>query len=111
LAWLGPFGFLHYVPSQLPIISFNKTSCAWVGERRATKEPAPTSTPWRMNGKWSGSSFLLGSSSLANQPWWLASIGIKQIPRLEVIIPDSYQFYTRHFVYTCHIPIQNQYWA
>jgi hypothetical protein len=24
------------------------------------------STPWRMNGKWSGNSFLLGSSSLAN---------------------------------------------
>jgi hypothetical protein len=29
-------------------------------------EPAPTSTPWRMDGKWSGNSFLLGSSYLAN---------------------------------------------
>jgi hypothetical protein len=28
-------------------------------------EPAPTSAPWRMNGKWSGNSFLLGFSSLA----------------------------------------------
>jgi hypothetical protein len=30
-------------------------------------EPAPTTTaPWRMDGKWSGNNFLLGSSSLAN---------------------------------------------
>jgi hypothetical protein len=29
-------------------------------------EPAPTNAPWRMDGKWSGNSFLLGSSSLAN---------------------------------------------
>jgi hypothetical protein len=29
-------------------------------------EPAPTSTPWKMDDKWSGDSFLLGSSSLAN---------------------------------------------
>jgi hypothetical protein len=29
-------------------------------------EPAPTSEPWRMDDKWSGDSFLLGSSSLAN---------------------------------------------
>jgi hypothetical protein len=29
-------------------------------------EPAPTSAPWRMNGKWSGDSFLLAFSSLAN---------------------------------------------
>jgi hypothetical protein len=28
-------------------------------------EPAPTSTPPRMNGKWSGNSFLLGSSCMA----------------------------------------------
>ncbi len=28
--------------------------------------PASTSTPWRMDGNWSGDSFLLGSSSLAN---------------------------------------------
>jgi hypothetical protein len=27
-------------------------------------EPEPTSAPWRMNGKWSGNSFLLSSSSL-----------------------------------------------
>jgi hypothetical protein len=32
----------------------------------ATSEPAPTSALWRMDGKWSGNSFLLGSSSLAN---------------------------------------------
>jgi hypothetical protein len=29
-------------------------------------EPAATSAPWRMNGKWSGDSFLLSSKSLAN---------------------------------------------
>jgi hypothetical protein len=29
-------------------------------------EPAPTSAPLRMNGKWSGNSFLLAFSSLAN---------------------------------------------
>jgi hypothetical protein len=29
-------------------------------------EPAPTSAPWRMDDKWSGNSFLLDSSSLAN---------------------------------------------
>jgi hypothetical protein len=29
-------------------------------------EPAPTSTPSRMDGKWSGNSFLLGSSCLGN---------------------------------------------
>jgi hypothetical protein len=29
-------------------------------------EPALTNAPWRMDGKWSGNSFLLGSSSLAN---------------------------------------------
>ncbi len=30
------------------------------------KEPEPMSAQWRMNGKWSGNSFLLGFSSLAN---------------------------------------------
>ncbi len=29
-------------------------------------EPAPTNAPWRMDDKWSGNSFLLCSSSLAN---------------------------------------------
>jgi hypothetical protein len=29
-------------------------------------EPAPTSAPSRMDDMWSGNSFLLGSSSLAN---------------------------------------------
>ncbi len=29
-------------------------------------EPAPTGAPGRMDGKWSGNSFLLDSSSLAN---------------------------------------------
>jgi hypothetical protein len=29
-------------------------------------EPAPTGAPGRMDGKWSGNSFLLGASSLAN---------------------------------------------
>jgi hypothetical protein len=29
-------------------------------------EPAPTSAPWRMDGKWSGNSFLLDSNPLAN---------------------------------------------
>jgi hypothetical protein len=30
---------------------------------------APTSAPWRMNDKWSGNNFLLGSRSLANHGW------------------------------------------
>jgi hypothetical protein len=34
-------------------------------------EPAPTSAPWRMNDKWLGNSFLLGSGSFS-EPWWLA---------------------------------------
>ncbi len=29
-------------------------------------EPEPTSTPWKMDGKWSGNSFLLGPSSITN---------------------------------------------
>jgi hypothetical protein len=32
-------------------------------------EPHPPVHQWRMNGKWSGNSFLLGSSSLANHGW------------------------------------------
>jgi hypothetical protein len=35
-------------------------------------EPAPTSAPWRMDGKWSGNSFLLGFSSLANHGGYLS---------------------------------------
>jgi hypothetical protein len=35
-------------------------------------EPAPSSAPWRMDGKWSGNSFLLGSSSLANYGGYLS---------------------------------------
>jgi len=39
----------------------------WVQVFDGHSEPAPpTSAPWRMNGKWSEHSFLLGSSSLAN---------------------------------------------
>jgi hypothetical protein len=34
-------------------------------DRQGHSEPAPNA-PWRMNGKWSGNSFLLGSRSLAN---------------------------------------------
>jgi len=37
-------------------------------------EPVPTSAPWRMDGKWSGNSFLLGSSSLANHGGYLSYI-------------------------------------
>jgi hypothetical protein len=29
-------------------------------------EPAAAGAPWKMNGKWSGNSFLLASSPLAN---------------------------------------------
>jgi hypothetical protein len=29
-------------------------------------ERAPSSAPWRMDDKWSGNSFLLGSSSVGN---------------------------------------------
>jgi hypothetical protein len=35
----------------------------------AAIEAAPTSTPQRMDDKWSGNSLLLGSSSLANHGW------------------------------------------
>jgi hypothetical protein len=35
-------------------------------------EPAPTSAPWRMDDKWSGDSFLLDSSSLANHGGYLS---------------------------------------
>jgi hypothetical protein len=35
-------------------------------------EPAPTSAPSRMDDMWSGNSFLLGSSSLANHDGWLS---------------------------------------
>jgi hypothetical protein len=35
-------------------------------------EPAPTRAPWRMNDKWSGSSFLFGSSSLVNHGGYLS---------------------------------------
>jgi len=31
-------------------------------DRQGHTEPAPTSAPWRMYGKWSGNSLLLGSS-------------------------------------------------
>jgi hypothetical protein len=43
---------------------------AWKGWGHS--EPAPTSAPWRMDGKWSGNSFLLGSSSLANHGGYLS---------------------------------------
>jgi hypothetical protein len=39
----------------------------WWAHHEHSDEPAPTSTPWRMDdGKWWGNSFLLGFSSLAN---------------------------------------------
>jgi hypothetical protein len=47
-----------------PAPSHTVTLQAWKGWGHS--EPAPTSAPWRMDGKWSGNSFLLGSSSLAN---------------------------------------------
>jgi hypothetical protein len=34
-------------------------------------EPGPTGARWRMNGKWSGNSFQLGSSCLANRGGYL----------------------------------------
>jgi hypothetical protein len=40
-------------------------------KRGAMVNQHPTSTPWRMNDKWSGSSFLLGFSSLANHDGYL----------------------------------------
>jgi hypothetical protein len=67
--WLGlacPFWLFSYCPIPTPIISLVKTSCAWAGEKGPHNEPAPTSTPWRMNGEWWGNNFLLGPSSLAN---------------------------------------------
>jgi hypothetical protein len=42
-------------------------SCSAKKKEKATvSELTPTSAPWRMDGKWSGDRFLLGSSSLAS---------------------------------------------
>ncbi len=49
-------------------IDLNYSSFGILGQ----SEPAPTSTPWRMNDKWSGNNFLLGSSSLANHGGYLS---------------------------------------
>ncbi len=53
---------LRYQGSTWVTYPVNPSSSLFLGH----SELAPTSAPWRMNGKWWGNSFLLGSSSLAN---------------------------------------------
>jgi hypothetical protein len=50
------------------ILLLCQVDTSWFVKSRTSghSESAPTSAPWRMNGKWSGNNFLLGSSSLAN---------------------------------------------
>ncbi len=67
---------IHLKMSHYFFKDSNQQSCSSGIELNGLKmwfthsEPAPTSAPWRMNGKWSGNSSLLGSSS----PWWLAQL-------------------------------------
>jgi len=53
LAWLAPFGF-SYCPIPTPIISLEKTSCAWAGEKERghtmNQHPLAHHEGW-MNGK------------------------------------------------------------
>ncbi len=47
----------------------------WLSMRKSGhSEPAPPSAPWKMNGKWSGNNFLMGSSSRANRGGYLNCI-------------------------------------
>ncbi len=50
-----------------PLAKFGShSSCGWFPVLSSHSEPAPSSGPWRMNGKWSENNFLLGFSFLAN---------------------------------------------
>jgi hypothetical protein len=63
----GPLGFkfcyLNYQQRKYPLPTNNLYIKIGV---YGHSEQAPTTAPWRMNGKRSGNSFLLGSSPLAN---------------------------------------------
>jgi len=56
---------------QLLFLVLGHTSLL-VAVTKGHSEPAPTSAPWRMNGKWSGNSFLLSSSSLSKHGGWFS---------------------------------------
>jgi hypothetical protein len=61
--------YLELVQFQFQF-QFNEPAClatCWNLANWATVNPAPTSTRWRMDGKWSWNGFLLSSSSVANQ--------------------------------------------
>jgi hypothetical protein len=47
--------------------------CSKLAKWNCRIEAAPTSTPQRMDDKWSGNNLLLGSSSLANHGGYLSS--------------------------------------
>jgi hypothetical protein len=65
-----------YYFHNLTNLYYNLTLTRWEVQHLWVKvghsEREPTSAPWRMNSKWSGISFLLGSSSLANHGGYLS---------------------------------------
>jgi hypothetical protein len=69
-------GWVIWLEAMVSVCQSEHTKRSWYLHERILKinlifcdcnEPTPTSVPWRMNGKWSGNGFLLGSSSLANR--------------------------------------------
>jgi hypothetical protein len=60
-------------------------------------EPAPTCALWRMNDKWSGNSFLLGFSSLANHGGYLSCFPFFSFFFLPTYLP-TYQELTSRFL-------------
>jgi len=60
------------IASGVKLLSMTQSGGRWHSMiKSGHSEPAPTSAPWKMNGKWSGNNFLLGSSSLANYRGYL----------------------------------------
>jgi len=52
------------IPNQPPVAA--TFQCITFIKQAGHIEPAPTSAPWKMDGKWSGNSFLLGFSSITS---------------------------------------------
>jgi hypothetical protein len=68
---LFPTTWFPSLQHSLPLIqTIHITSATWQNHK-GQSEPAPTSAPCRMDGKWSGNSFLLGSSHLSNHCGYL----------------------------------------
>jgi hypothetical protein len=66
LVWsqgLSPQQYSYTFHQQVAVVGSHSSSGV---HAEGHNEPAPTSAPWRMDGKWWGNSFLLGSRSLAN---------------------------------------------